>query len=129
MNVLNPHFSRFTKFSLIGVVNTLIDFALFTIFVIFFDWHAVPANIVAFLLALTNSYILNRRFTFKGYMGSNRLAPQAARFLIVHVGGLILSTGLVWGFAGMIGPFPAKLVAIFITVFWNYTGSHHFVFK
>ncbi len=58
-------FDQFIRVGVIGVVNTVVSFALFNLFLIGFDWTSVLAVSVAFAITTFLSYLLNRRWTFE----------------------------------------------------------------
>ena len=56
---------RIGRFSIVGVLNTLVDLAVFMLLVKLLSVPLVPANLLAFAVALANSYVLNRLWTFR----------------------------------------------------------------
>jgi putative flippase GtrA len=50
-------------------------------------------------------------------------------FSLVNLGGLALTTFVVWSASGGIGPIPAKLCATVLGFGWNYSLSHAVVFR
>ena len=58
-------FRQFVKVGVVGVVNTVVSFALFNLFLIGFDWASVASVSVAFAITTFLSYLLNRRWTFE----------------------------------------------------------------
>jgi len=64
------HFTQFIKFSLVGVSNTLVSFAVNVTTLFLLRPYGIPvdyiiANIIAFALSVLWSYLLNSRFVFK----------------------------------------------------------------
>lgn len=61
-------FNQFFKFLIVGFNNTAIDFLilniLMNVFQIYHHWPVVIFNIISFSLAVTNSYLINRYWTF-----------------------------------------------------------------
>ena len=58
-----------TSFALVGVVNTAIDLA---VFVAAYNWlhlSLIPANLLAWFVAVSFSYVLNSTFTFAAESG------------------------------------------------------------
>lgn len=55
---------QFVKFSLVGVMNTLISEGLYVILV-FFGCHYLVASIVGFVISVLNAYYWNNRYVFK----------------------------------------------------------------
>lgn len=123
------HGVRFAKFGAVGAINTAVDF---TIFAGLIALGPAPwlANIVSFMIANLGSYFLNARITFRNAEGPARVSPAGyATFFAAHAASLIISTGIVALLAGRIGALAAKLIAIAVTVFWNYAASALLVYK
>jgi putative flippase GtrA len=70
---------QMVSFGLVGVVNTAIGFGTIVLAQVVFGLHPVPANILGYAAGLTNSYLMNRAFTFRGATHS---AAVALRFLV-----------------------------------------------
>src|SRR6266545_2963660 len=64
------------SFAMIGLVNTGIDFGVFTFTYYYLGWHIFVANPIAWLMAVSNSYVLNSMITFAAETG-RRLSPRA----------------------------------------------------
>jgi len=126
------HFRQFYKFSVVGVFNTLIDFLVFLgliRLISFFGDHVLYANVISFAVAVTNSYILNRRWTFRS--SDAGLAQQYARFFVINLTGLAVNTGLLYIFVYQVHLYDVfgKILAIGITLFWNFFLNKWLVFK
>ena len=69
------------RFGLVGVSNTLIDFALYWILsrYVLLDQYVV-AKMISYFGALINSYLMNKYWTFGS---SERSVWEAARFLLI----------------------------------------------
>jgi putative flippase GtrA len=52
------------RFSIVGVSNTLIDFAAFTVFYSVFRLNYIPSQVLGYSVGILNSFIFNRRWTF-----------------------------------------------------------------
>ena len=80
------------KYGLVGVTNTLAYFAVYAICVHFGMWY-LAASALAFAVGATNSYLLNRNWTFRVSSGhSTTVAP----YVVVQVGGLLGNLGVVY---------------------------------
>lgn len=115
------------RFAVVGVINTAIDFFVFILLYYKLGIFLVGAHIFGFLVATINSYIMNKFWTF-GEKEPTSL-KQFSTFLLVTTLALILSTIVIYIAAKFIPAWLAKLVAIGITLVWNYIGMHLFVFK
>lgn len=119
---------QFIKFCTVGLINTLIDIVAYYIFTRVFGIFYLIANILAFLASSTNSYFLNRFFTFQSNHHSKKI--EYTKFMSVLVSGLILAEIIlftavnIFHFNDLIG----KGIAIAIVLFWNFFGSKILVF-
>lgn len=117
------------RFGVVGVVNTLLDFAIFVSLVRGLDMLAIWANVIAFLIAVTNSFVLNRHWTFSAVRGHVLpLLPAYLRFVAVNAVGIILSTIVIYLLLPFMPVELAKLVSVIASLVWNYFGSRHLVF-
>ena len=107
-------------FALIGVLNTAVDIALYTLLI----WLQTPlltAIIASTTAGMICSYFLNRRFTFK----TNR--QPIVQFICITITGLwILQPAVIWlliqllGITSTLGLSVAKLAATSISLMWNF---------
>jgi putative flippase GtrA len=116
------------KFAVVGVVNTAIDFVIFTALVSGASWPPVLANVVSYSCAVANSFLLNKHWTFSEKRGQGRAIRQFVLFAGCNLVGLILSTTIVWALAQPLGALAAKAVSIVATFAWNYWTSRQLVF-
>ena len=126
-----------TRFSLVGVVNTLIDFVVFSLVVLL----GVPfffANLISTSCGMAFSFFGNRRFTFQAQGAS--LRRQVALFLVVTlVSQWAIQPLVIWLFSHItfhqtiFGHSPAlilgKVVAIICSFVWNFVLYRRFVFR
>ncbi|TGA97604.1 GtrA family protein [Sporolactobacillus shoreae] len=84
---------QFTQFSLIGMINAVIDLGSLNILIILFPTkvHALLVfyNTIAYGLTMICSYLLNSRITFKTH--SDQTLRQKLLFLIVVLIGFVVS--------------------------------------
>lgn len=137
LDILKSHYKRFGQFSLVGVLNTLIDFTVFYFFIYIINANTVTSQTFAFIAAVSNSYIFNSRWTFKG-LGQKKKKERIVSFFMVALSGFIFSTIVLLSAEFFLEPyipdylepkFIPKLLATFTSFSWNYCGSWLFVFK
>lgn len=114
------------RFALVGLANTGVDFLLFVALHRLAGLDPLVANALAFAAAVANSYVLNKRFTFRD--ASPFSAGEAVRFALVALGGLAISTLLIAVLGPRLTPEIAKAIAILATFVWNYVVSRRLVF-
>ncbi len=127
-DVLKKHYRTFRRFSTVGAINTAIDFA---VFFILYKWFGVPvliAHILAFFTAVVNSFVLNALWTFKN-LKRDQLLKQIASFLIISLIGLVLSSLAIFIASFYMYGALAKVLAVFVSLTWNYVGCKFVVFK
>ena len=86
----------FFKFACIGVMNTMVDWAAYFLCLYALGFQGFEAglylsHIIGFLCGVVNSYVFNRRFTFR--TDGRFFGPQMVQFLLVSLAGLLASTG------------------------------------
>ena len=76
---------QFVKFGIVGISNTLITFAVYTVlFKVFGVWY-LAASAIGFVVGAINGFLLNRAWTFQGHVGD---AFTPVRWAIVQTCGL-----------------------------------------
>lgn len=124
-----PMVRQFMKFGIVGAMNTLIDYAIFSALVYGAHVHFLLANALSFSIAVTNSYILNRRWTFRS--DNPNKTTEAAKFLAVNLIGLGMSELLLQLFVDRwsISKLVAKALAVVVVLCWNYFGTRIWAFR
>lgn len=116
-------------FAAVGGVNTLIDIAIFFFLTAVIGWHLVSANLIAFVVAATNSYLLNRFVTFAGPI-RHRARQAILLFALVTSATAVVATLALWGLVyGGIPILIAKAIAVVISVVMNFLGTRQIVFS
>jgi putative flippase GtrA len=88
---------------------------------------------MASLVAMLNSFIWNRAWTFEA-KGKDRKSAQVLRFYMVSITGAVLNAGLYGFFFSAFYTFNrrilmAKVGAAAIVAVWNFFGQRYFAFK
>lgn len=124
-----PIIKQFIKFAAVGVVNTAVDFLIFTVFLQYFHWHYLVANVAALVGGGTNSYILNRRWTFRST--DPRWHRQLIKFLLVLGVGFSLNEFLLFLLVEHVHftPISAKALAIIVVLFFNFAANRFWTFR
>jgi putative flippase GtrA len=74
---------EFTKFGIIGLVNTVVDYAIFNAL---YDIGPLKAQVVATIVAATSSYFMNRHWTFRDRARSGLRREYVLFFLFNGIG-------------------------------------------
>lgn len=125
---MREHARRIAIFAVVGLVNTTVDIACFALFNIGLGIRIVPANVLAFLIATINSYVLNRAVTFSDRKGSIRITASGARFLGIALFTLGLSSAIVLVLSPYLHPVLGKILAASSNLLIGYIGSSVLVF-
>ena len=117
------------RFGGVGVVNTIVDFAVF-VGLVTAGAAPIVANGAGFLVANAQSYLLNSKVTFRQQGRAARVSLGGyLRFVAAHALSLAISTAMIALLADRIGVLQTKVLATVVTFLWNYTISVLFVFK
>ncbi|MGO4111318.1 GtrA family protein [Paenibacillus sp. YAF4_2] len=125
---------QFVVFNIIGLLNTLVDFIVYSLLV-WAGLYVLPAQAISYTAGMVNSYTLNSLLTFKGDKSraseSNFDRRRAVRFIILNAAVLGVSMLLLYEFTEVmkIGPLLGKLLATGVTVILNFAGSKWWVFR
>ncbi|MCM3631362.1 GtrA family protein [Paenibacillus glycanilyticus] len=127
-------FKQFVLFNMIGLLNTLVDFIVYSLLV-WAGLYVLPAQVISYSAGMANSYMLNSMITFKEATkkesGSKADRSQAVRFIVLNAAVLGVSMLLLYELteAAGLGPLIAKLLATGVTVVLNFAGSKWWVFR
>jgi putative flippase GtrA len=118
-----------STFAAIGVINTLVDFGVFLACWKLLGLPLVPANLVAWMIAVSGSYVLNSFITFAAESGRKLTLRSYAAFVVSGVAGFLGNTAVLWA-ASWFVPVPlAKVCAIGASFVINFSLSHFVVFR
>src|SRR5579883_3468709 len=82
---------QLAKFCVVGGVGYAVNLAVYAA-LLHAGVHYLPAAVCSFLVAVTNNYVLNRVWTFRGERG--HVAYQGLRFLVVSAVSLGANLGI-----------------------------------
>jgi putative flippase GtrA len=135
---------QFSKFIIVGGVNTVIDFAVLNAEMLVTGISDGPwlilFNTISFAVAVTNSYFMNKHWTFEEKeTDTQKDAVKFSQFMGVSIVGAGINSAVVYGFTALVpvmfGLFPilwtniGKLFATGISLIWNFIGYKLWVFK
>ena len=117
------------SFALVGVVNTAIDFSVFWTAARHFGWHLVPANMLAWAVAVSCSYVMNSFITFGPESGHTLRWRDYFAFAASGVAGMAASTATLYALAYVLPLVAAKLLSVLVSFAVNFALSHLVVFR
>jgi putative flippase GtrA len=117
------------SFAFVGVLNTAIDFCVFWTTVTHLHWPLVPANVLAWIVAVTFSYTMNSFITFGPESGRVLRWRDYASFAASGIAGMMSSTATLFALSYFIPVLFAKLGSILVSFAVNFSLSHFVVFR
>lgn len=135
MRQLWQQYETFLRYAIVGVLGTAIDmgvlYALTEISGIEpkTSWLFPLFVTLAFLAAVVNNYVLNRIWTFKST--DSNVTAQFFRFLVVSVGGFLLTQALMWAFVSvlLLWYVLAKALTSLLVLIWNFGLNKMWAFR
>jgi len=122
-------FKQFIKFCLVGVLNTLIDFAIYYFLTRIIGIYFLAANFISVLAAMTFSFVFNKYWTFKNF--DSQIKKQYLQFALVNLVYFLLNNSIVWLGVTVfgLGDLWSKLLATAIGLGWNFGANKLWTFK
>lgn len=140
------------SFAFIGVINAAVDYGVFFLALAVLrqsaktvalsawltaacqclsaeTWILVPANIIAWLVAVSGSYVMNSFTTFAVESGRRLRWRDYGKFVASGIAGVIANTATVVVSAQFVPVWAAKLIAILVGFVVNFSLSHFVVFR
>jgi putative flippase GtrA len=111
------------------VLNTAVDFCVFWTTVTYLHWPLVPANVLAWIVAVTFSYTMNSFITFGPESGRVLRWRDFASFAASGIAGMMSSTATLFALSYFIPVLLAKLASILVSFAVNFSLSHFVVFR
>ena len=124
-----PVVSKMISFGVIGIGNTVIDLAIFTFAYQLLALPLVPANVLAWLVAVSSSYVMNTMFTFRAESGRVLRRKDYVSFVASGILGVVATTTTLVVLSHFVPVYAAKLVSILAGFVVNFTMSHFVVFR
>lgn len=110
------------RFGLVGLLNTLIDVATFAL-LIALSFPALAANVGAWLVAISASYMMNSRWSFER---DKQLREGWSILRFFGLGALVslgISSGAILALAPVIGLWPAKILGVAAAAVLNFIAA------
>ena len=117
------------SFAMVGVVNTFIDLGIFLTAYNVLKLPLIPANVLAWLVAVSCSYVMNSFITFAAESGRQLRWRAYGAFVVSGVAGVITNTAILVVASYWLPVLAAKLLAIAVSFVVNFSLSHFVVFR
>jgi putative flippase GtrA len=123
---VNP--KQFVRFALVGAIATLVQLAILVTLVELAHVGKPYANAIGYVGGAGANYLLNRRITFSGT--TSGITASALKFAVTSLLGLGLNS-LIFVSLIAVGLYylVAWVVAVGLTLIWNYTAARLIVFR
>ena len=106
-----PIIIQFIKFCLVGLTNLGVDYVIYWLLTRIFGWYFIWARLISFVVAVSWSFTVNRRWTFKS--DGRNMSAKYIKFVVTSVIGMILNLSLFYIFVDRLA--INDLLALFIT--------------
>jgi putative flippase GtrA len=129
--VLNGKFKNLSRFSIIGVLNTLMDFAIFTIFHSLFEVNYAVSQILGYSFGVINSFVFNKNWTFGDRNANKKTTREFLQFIVIN----LISLAITIIFMKLLiknlelNVYIAKIIVTFIAQVTNFLGYKLWVFN
>jgi putative flippase GtrA len=117
------------SFAIVGVINFAVDFSVFSFAYYVLKWPIIVANVGAWVIAVSGSYVMNSLFTFAAESGRQLRLKDYATFAASQTGGLVANTATVFVLAYFMPVLLGKALAIGASFLVNFSLSHWLVFR
>jgi len=120
---------QFGRFFLVGAVSAAIEMSILIGLVEYMSWGYLIANLIAFTITNLLNYVLSRMWVFTS--DNNKIAAEFVKFMIFVLIGLLINQLFLWAFVefALIDYKISKMLAIGITIIWNFVTRKHLIFK
>ena len=119
------------SFASVGVVNSAVDFGIFSFVYYYLGLPIIVANAAAWIVAVTGSYVMNSTITFAAESGRRLAVDRYFGFALSQVVGFVANTATIWCLVTLahVPAWAAKVAAIGVSFVVNFSLSHFVVFR
>jgi putative flippase GtrA len=121
--------AKLVSFASIGVVNTAVDIAVFSVAYTLLHLPLIVSNVIAWAVAVTGSYATNTKITFGRETGGAFGRGHYFRFLASGILGVIVATTTLVVLSHCTNVLVAKFVSIVAAFGVNFSMSYFVVFR
>lgn len=118
-----------SRFAAVGVINTVIDYALFNALYYLLDAALLVAHVTGASVAVVASFLLNRNWTFADTKHHTDWRGQLLRHILTAGSAVAISSVAIWLAYFVLPAYLAKLAAVGVSFAWNFTLSRLWVFR
>lgn len=130
-NIFHGKLKHLSRFSAVGILNTLVDFITFTIFNELIGVGYIISQVLGYSFGVMNSFIFNRRWTFKDRDSDKKTFHELIEFIAVNLISLTITLiamkFLVKGF--ILNIYISKIIVTIIAQVTNFLCYKLWVFR
>lgn len=121
-------FFQFVKFGLVGVSNTLITAGVIALLLEVFLLSDLQANLVGYAAGLVNSFVWNRRWTFRS---KSKIKDTVLKFMLIFVVSYVVQWGVVSLLLRIsnVEPYVCHLLGMVVYTVFNFLLNKFYTFK
>ena len=125
---MNKIVNKIIKFSVVGGIATIIDFAFLYIFKEFLNIDVIIANTLSFIISVTYNYIASITWVFDVNKKKNKNV-QFVLFIVFSVVGLIINNIILYILTDKLSIYYiiSKVIATFIVMMFNFITRKKFL--
>jgi putative flippase GtrA len=119
------------SFGVVGLINSAVDFAVFSFAYYYLGLPILVANTMAWIVAVTGSYVMNSTITFAAESGRSLAIRRYLGFALSQFAGFLANTATVWCLVELahVPAWAGKVAAIGVSFVVNFSLSHFLVFR
>ena len=119
------------SFGVVGLINSAVDFAVFSFAYYYLGLPILVANTMAWIVAVTGSYVMNSTITFAAESGRSLAIRRYLGFAVSQFAGFLANTATVWCLVELahVPAWAGKVAAIGVSFVVNFSLSHFLVFR
>lgn len=128
--ISKPFITQAIKFAIVGAIGTIINLTILYTLTEFFHLHYILSEVIAFIVASLNNYILDKIWAFKEKI-NEKVIKKYFQFILISVLALTINISVLLILVEFfyIWYIFAELVAICFGFFVNFFGNKIFTFK
>lgn len=84
-SIINGKFKHISRFSIVGVLNTVIDFVMFTVFHALLGVSSSVSQVVGYSCGVANSFVFNKKWTFAANNSNRKTYMELLKFILVNL--------------------------------------------
>lgn len=89
--IFNGRLKLLSRFSTTGVLNTVVDFMVFTLCQSAIGLYYTTSQVIGYSCGVANSFVFNRKWTFERRNSDKNILSELIQFILVNVASLFIT--------------------------------------